>query len=398
MEYDVDVRTAGTYEAQVRVASTRDTGGFSFDVDGRRVTSDVSVRNTGNWQSWTTATVSLGNLSTGNHTLRMNMEGDAFNINWMNIVSTNSNDEQPQQPQPQPQQPTNSNFGLNPNSDPWDNFDLGRWALDTPAPRDDDGCKAERTWDYSWSESNPLDSSSRPFFFTHSDGGMRFVTRIDGETTNSSCNSGFVRSELREMIRDGNRNIEDTGVSRNNWKLGYQPGNDSNWGGVNGEMNATLAVNKVTTSGDSGQVGRVIVGQIHAIDDEPLRLYYRKRNGESKGCIYFGHEIRTRDDVWFEMIGDRDCTSGPSNGIELDELFSYSIINNEEDITVIIRRGDRDGPVIASRTIDMNQLNSGYDRSDESMYFKAGAYTQNNSGNGSDGDIVTFYRLSVSHD
>jgi len=82
----------------------------------------------------------------------------------------------------------------------------------------------------------------------------------------------------------------------------------------------------------------------------------------------------------------------------LNELFSYSIINDDEDLTVIIRRGDRDGPVIAQRTIDMNSLDSGYDRSDEWMYFKAGAYTQNDSGNGSDGDIVTFYRLDVSHD
>ena len=156
------------------------------------------------------------------------------------------------------------------NRDPWDNFDLSRWALDTPAPRDDDRCRAERTWDYQWDDSNPLDSSSRPFFFTHSDGGMRFVTRIDGQTTNDSCNEGFVRSELREMLRRGDRDIDDTSVSRNNWKLGYQPGDDSDWGGVNGEMNATLRVNKVTTTGDSGQVGRVIIGQIHADDDEPL--------------------------------------------------------------------------------------------------------------------------------
>ena len=289
-------------------------------------------------------------------------------------------------------------FNLDANRAPWENFDLTRWALDTPAPRNDDRCRAERTWDYSWGDRNPLDSSSRPFFFTHSDGGMRFVTRIDGQTTNNNCNSGFVRSELREMIRDGNRDIDDTGVTRNNWKLGYQPGNNRNWGGVNGEMNATLRVNRVTTTGDSGQVGRVIIGQIHAGNDEPLRLYYRKRTGQSKGCIYFAHEIRTDDDINFEMLGDRNCTSGPSDGIELNELFSYTIINDDEDLTVIIRRGDRDGRIIAQRTIDMNSLNSGYDRSDEWMYFKAGAYTQNDSGRGSDGDIVTFYRLSVSHD
>ena len=287
-------------------------------------------------------------------------------------------------------------FGLNPNAEPWQNFDLSQWALDTPAPRDNDACRAERTWDYQWDDPNPLDSSSAPFFFTHSDGGMRFVTRIDGETTSSSCSSGFVRSELREMLRGGNRNIEDTGVTLNNWALGYQP-SGSGWGGRNGTLNATLRVNKVTTSGNSSQVGRVIIGQIHADDDEPLRLYYRKRSGQSKGCIYFAHEIRNGSDVDFFMIGNESCTSGPSDGIALNELFSYTINNTGANISVTIRRGDFDGPIIAAETINMNGLNSGYDRSDEWMYFKAGAYTQNNSGNGSDGDIVTFYRLSKSH-
>lgn len=292
---------------------------------------------------------------------------------------------------------TSGGFGLDPNAPPWENFDLSQWSLDTPAPRDNSPCRAERTWDYQWDGNNPLDASSAPFFFTHSDGGMRFVTRIDGETTSSSCTSGFVRSELREMLRNGDRSIDDTGVTKNNWALGYQP-SGSGWGGRNGTLNATLRVNKVTTSGRSNQVGRVIIGQIHADDDEPLRLYYRKRVGQTKGCIYFAHEIRNGSDVDRFMIGNESCTSGPSNGIELNELFSYTITNRGAEITVTVRRGDADGPVIATETINMNSLNSGYDRSDEWMYFKAGAYTQNNSGNGSDGDIVTFYRLSKTHD
>ena len=386
LDYNINVLESGSYEAKIRVAANNSNGRYSFSLDGSKVTSTKSVANTGGWQRWVTKTVSLGTISQGKHTLRLYVENSGFNVNWISMVRTGE------------QIAETNDFNLNSNSDPWDNFDLSRWSLDTPAPRNDDQCKAERTWDYSWSTNNPLDSSSAPFFFTHSDGGMRFVTRIDGESTSSSCNSGYVRSELREMIRAGNRDIDDTGVSRNNWKLGYQPGADSNWGGVNGRMDATLRVNKVTTTGSSGQVGRVIIGQIHAINDEPLRLYYRKRSGQSKGCIYFAHEIRNDDDINFSMIGDESCTSSPSNGIALDELFSYSIINNDEDLTVIIRRGDRNGSVIAQKTIDMNQLNSGYDRSDEAMYFKAGAYTQNDSGNGSDGDIVTFYRLSVSHD
>ena len=46
----------------------------------------------------------------------------------------------------------------------------------------------------------------------------------------------------------------------------------------------------------------------------------------------------------------------------------------------------------------MDALNSGYDRLDEWMYFKAGAYTQNNTGDDDDRDVVTFYRLSNTHD
>ena len=396
LEYKIEVQASETYEASLRVASPASDGQVSLAIDGRRVGNNLSIGRTGGWQRWQTKKLNLGNISAGAHTLRLTVTAGAFNLNWINIDSTDSNEVNPVVVNPRDMM--TGNFGLDPDAEPWENFNLSKWSLDTPAPRDNEPCKAERTWDYQWRERNPLDSSSRPYFFTHSDGGMRFVTDVTGQTTSSSCNSGFPRSELREMLREGNRDVDDTGVSRNNWKLGYQPGNDSNWGGKNGVLTTTLRVNQVSTTGSSSQVGRVIIGQIHAGGDEPLRLYYRKRAGRDKGCIYFAHEIRDSDDVNFPMIGDLSCTSAPSDGIALDELFSYSITNRNEDITVVIRRGDQDGEVIARRTIDMNELDSGYDRSDEWMYFKAGAYTQNNTGDRGDGDIVTIYRLATSHD
>lgn len=389
LEYDIRVNNSGAFSADMRLASTKSNSKYSISIDGSKVTSNQTVNNTGNWQNYYTDSVGIGNLSAGNHTLRVNVEASGFNLNWLELKTGTVNPPSP---------PPSGDFGLDPGDEPWENFDLSKWALDTPAPRPNDSCKAERTEEDAWDDQNPLSNASRPFFFTHTDGGMRFVTRVDGQTTSDSCNSGFVRSELREMLRAGDTSIDDTGVTKNNWALGYQPGNRNNWGGYNGRLNATLRVNKVTTSGSSSQVGRVIIGQIHADDDEPLRLYYRRRAGQSKGCIYFAHEIRGDDDVDFFMIGNESCTSGPSNGIELGELFSYSITNSGADISVVIRRGDFNGPVIATESINMNTLNSGYDRSDEWMYFKAGAYTQNNSGNDSDGDIVTFYRLSATHD
>jgi len=300
----------------------------------------------------------------------------------------------------QPQNPTssgsggNSNnnsgvFGLNPKAKPWENFNLSDWAIDTPAFASDG--ESERVGEKDW---NKMSSDSKKFFFTHTDGGMRFVTRIDGAKT--SKNTSYVRSELREMLRRGNKSISTTGVNGNNWALGYQP-KGTKHGGRNGKLTATLRVNKVTTTGSGIHVGRTIIGQIHASGDEPLRLYYHKYPGDSRGCIYAESEIRDGKDVNFGIIGNEDCDN-PSNGIALNEMFSYEITNDDEDLIVRIRRGDRDGPTIGLKTIDLDKLDSGYDRSSEWMYFKAGAYTQNNTGKGSDGDIITFYRLANSHD
>ena len=227
---------------------------------------------------------------------------------------------------------------------------------------------------------------------------MRFVSPVGGATTNSSCNSGFPRSELREMLRRGNTNVSTTGVNANNWRLGYQPGNNTNHGGRNGTLRATLVVNRVTTTGDGLHPGRTIIGQIHASDDEPARLYYRKLPNADRGCIYLEHEIRNGSDRTFNMIGNEQCTgNGPSNGIALGELFSYEIENDDEDIIVRVYRGDG-ATLLDQVTVDMNNEDSGYDRSDEWMYFKAGAYTQNNTGDDDDEDIITFYRLTNTHD
>ena len=90
--------------------------------------------------------------------------------------------------------------------------------------------------------------------------------------------------------------------------------------------------------------------------------------------------------------------ANPENGIALDEIFSYEIIQRDARIDVILRRGDETGPIIGHNYVDMREQSSGYDVPQEWMYFKAGAYSQNNTGDGTDFDRVTFYRLEKSHD
>lgn len=345
-------------------------------------------------------------------------------------------------------------FGLNPNLDPWDNFDLSVWGLDSPALReisanDERGVRidefefialnegannpdfddAERLF---FGRDNDVESSE-PYFFTAPDGGMVFKSPVDGGRT--STNARFPRSELREYVRGGvtnrqgsnggNESISVSGLNENNWVLGYQPQNlilddnnrsenIQNVGGRNGRLEATLRVNKVTETGRPDDIGVTIIGQIHAESDEPLRLYYRKLPQNELGSVYFLHEIRgdmdgentgrDGDDLdEIVLVGSRaDNAPNPIGGIALNELFSYEIVNNGSIIEVVLRRGDSNGQIIARRSIDMATVvndgitGSGYDRRNEWMYFKAGVYTQNNAAveNGQPGAATTGFGIS----
>ena len=298
----------------------------------------------------------------------------------------------------EPGNATAADFGLDPSQAPGSNFDLLSWALDTPADLDGNG-RSDRA-----SETDLNGGFSDGFFFTGADGGMVFRSTIGGART--SANTSFTRSELREMLRRGNTGVSTRGVNRNNWILGYQPDPGLPVGGRNGVLRGTLAVNQVTETGNRNQVGRVIIGQIHAANDEPARLYYRKYPENERGFVYLAHEIRDSDDIYFPIVGpvngnlDNAPTddANPANGIALDEIFSYEISQQGSRIDVIVRRGDSAGPIIGHNYVDMRDRMSGYDVPEEWMYFKAGAYTQNNTGDASDFDQVTFYALSNTHD
>lgn len=291
-----------------------------------------------------------------------------------------------------------ADFALDPGAPPGSNFDLLSWKLNTPADLDGD-MRSD-----SISERDLDDGFHDEFFFTDSTGGMVFRSTIGGATT--SAGARYTRSELREMLRRGNTGISTRGVNRNNWVLGYQPDAGLPIGGRNGVLRATLAVNKVTETGDRNQVGRVIIGQIHAEDDEPARLYFRKYPENDRGFIYLAHEIRNGDDLYFPVVGplNNDIGSAPAdeansaNGIALDEIFSYEIVQQGSRIDVLVRRGDQQGPIIGHNFVDMREQNSAYDVPEEWMYFKAGAYTLNDSGDETDFDRITFYALENSHD
>jgi poly(beta-D-mannuronate) lyase len=285
----------------------------------------------------------------------------------------------------------NSNLpasGLDPNKAPSENFDLSTWKLNTP---DNNGSGFSET--ISVADINKGYQNSK-YFYTGSDGGMVFKCPVNGYKT--SANTSYTRTELREMLRGTNTSVSTQGVNKNNWVFGTAPSADKNAAaGYDGEMFATLAVNQVTTTGSSSHVGRLIVGQIHANNDEPIRVYYRKLKENTLGSIYFAHEPTDGNgsEQWYDIIGSRsNSTSNPSDGIALDEKFSYTIKVVGNSLTLTIHRDGKDD---VAKTISM--ANSGFNAGGQYMYFKAGIYHVNNSGNADDFAQATFYALEKSH-
>ncbi len=278
--------------------------------------------------------------------------------------------------------------GIDATRAPSENFDLSTWKLSIPV---DEGDGTATDISVSGLNSGYENSS---FFYTASDGGMVFKCPVAGFKT--SLNTSYTRVELREMLRGTNTSISTQGVNKNNWVFGSAPQEDKvAAAGYDGEMNATLAVNHVTTSGSNSHIGRLVIGQIHANSDEPIRIYYRKLRNNNLGSIYFAHEPTDGNgsEQWHEMIGSRsNNAANPTDGIALDEVFSYRIKVVGDILTVtIIREGKPDVVKV------VNMVNSGFNVGGQYMYFKAGVYHLNSTGNDDDYAQVTFYALEKSH-
>jgi len=374
LEYTINVDSSANYTAGVRVASQSGGGLFALEIDGSQVGSQIAVDSTGDWQRWETQTIDLGRLTAGEHTLRVDISGGNFNLNWIEIQASNGT------PTPTP------TGDLDSNATPSENFDLSEWNLGVPVDNDDN----DKSDTISVEDLN--DGYESEFFYTGSDGGLVFKNYVDGPKT--STNTSYTRSELREIL-GGDEDAGDTEIGPVNWVFSSTSSSVQNAsGGVDGTMRATLAVNHVTSTGNGTHPGRTIIGQIHAKDNEPCRLYYRKLPGNTNGSIYFAHETKDGDEDNINIIGSESTSqSNPSDGIALGEVFTYEIKAEGDDLTVTIIRDGKDD---VTGYVDMSD--SGYDESDQYMYFKAGLYTQNNTGEDDDYDQATFYSIETSHD
>ena len=267
---------------------------------------------------------------------------------------------------------------LDPDLPPGGNFDLTYWKLTRPNQQERDADQLSGGY-----------TADGEFYTDSITGAMVFWCPNDGATGGSS----YPRNELREMIRRLDFSIPTQGINKNNWVFSSSTmANQEAAGGIDGILTATVAVDHVSeTSDEDFKVGRTIVGQIHASDDEPCRLYYRKLPGNTKGSIYFAHEPTTGPEQWYDMIGSRDNSApDPVDGVALGEQFSYEIKAIGNLLTVTIMRDGLDDVV---QEVDMTD--SGF--ADDWMYFKAGNYNQNNAGDPDEYAQVAFFALDVEH-
>jgi hypothetical protein len=84
----VNVSTAGTYDFNVRVASPNYFKKLHIEMNGINVTSSITVPQTGGWYTWTTVKVSGIALNAGTQVMRVYMETDGFNINYIDITKS----------------------------------------------------------------------------------------------------------------------------------------------------------------------------------------------------------------------------------------------------------------------------------------------------------------------
>ena len=112
------------------------------------------------------------------------------------------------------------------------------------------------------------------------------------------------------------------------------------------KMNATLKVMNVAATGDArvASTFSVVVGQIHSADgheNEPLKIFYKKFPGHTRGSVFWNYEINTSGNdnskrwdysypVWgydfsFVGTGESSYPPEPKDGIALGEEFSYEV-------------------------------------------------------------------------
>lgn len=191
-------------------------------------------------------------------------------------------------------------------------------------------------------------------YFKNINGTLFFWAPVEGSTTK---NAKYPRSELRETYADG---------SKRNWK--YQDADNT--------LNATLKVTEVPST------GKIVVGQIHNVegDDPPIKVQYQYSASDKTGKIVAIYRVKPGIDSVSVTI---------RNGVPMNQAFSYTIRLTPAGTLAVYTK-------VGNSTTERWTTKLDKAWAAQTMYFKAGAYVQDNSGTGESG-AVQFTSLQILH-
>lgn len=95
LAYTVNITTPGTYTIQVRAASPDGGRQCHIELDGVNISGPVTIPNTGGWQTYQTLTATTPALTTGMKTLRIVMDSDGFNVDYITLTQTSASQTKP---------------------------------------------------------------------------------------------------------------------------------------------------------------------------------------------------------------------------------------------------------------------------------------------------------------
>ena len=250
---------------------------------------------------------------------------------------------------------------------------------------------------------------------------------ILGDGSNVGHANNFEHKDFFFTVQDGSQpwvvykapNAGDTHGTSNNTRT--ELAQSQKWSPmVGGKLTATCKVMNVSPTGDPrvAATHSVVIGQIHSADgheNEPLKIFYKKFPGHTKGSVFWHYEINTAGEdnsqrwdfstpVWgydFSVVATDESSypPEPEAGIELDEEFSYEI-EVKDGIMYLTFTSDGHDTKTFSKNLILSEYTTtadipeqtqklfvaigqgGVERenayADEGLFFKQGSYNQTN--------------------
>lgn len=219
---------------------------------------------------------------------------------------------------------------------PGANFDLSHWKLQLPDATATEVSAAQLTAGF-----------TNSFFYTDTDGTMVFVCPVTGGTTSGSV---FPRCELRELLDPADETVNWTGYGTH-------------------VLEGQCKVTQIPST------KRTFIAPIHGFNetaDPLLKLRYDNRVVEA---------------LVKQGVNATNDTTFPLATVDLGDVIAYQIKMNDGLLSVTVNG--------TSQSVNVFQLDPGW--TNQTFYFKAGNYCQDNVGLPDERAVVAYYHLSANH-